>query len=263
MRRLKYGGFTLIELLVVVAIIAVLVALLLPSLAKAKRIGLRVVCASNQHHLHIGTMMFAQDHKELLFRHPNLPVTGTDGWDYNTPHVLRCRDPENISFMPYFSKQEEFFYCPANPVRPDTSYPWPGYGGGPAWGAPIGDGRYGCVVTMANLCNINPSDYLPQSERDRYSALVAHKITDDPQVGVWTDLDTWEVRDGYGGLHIWPNWYSGNHPGMYWWINPGVELDGRNLLRLDGSVTWDKFTDEMKTRFQLQGTTSGGWYISF
>ena len=54
-------GFTLIELLVVVAIIAVLIALLLPSLKKAKDQANRVNCASQMRQVHLQMSMYSSD----------------------------------------------------------------------------------------------------------------------------------------------------------------------------------------------------------
>jgi prepilin-type N-terminal cleavage/methylation domain-containing protein/prepilin-type processing-associated H-X9-DG protein len=60
------GGFTLIELLVVIAIIAILAAILLPSLGKAKDKGKSAVCASNQRQLAIAAMTYTLDHGEWM-----------------------------------------------------------------------------------------------------------------------------------------------------------------------------------------------------
>ncbi len=59
-------GFTLIELLVVVAIIALLVSILLPSLASAREGARAAICLSNLKQLALGTTMYTQDYKSTL-----------------------------------------------------------------------------------------------------------------------------------------------------------------------------------------------------
>jgi prepilin-type N-terminal cleavage/methylation domain-containing protein len=71
----KQRAFTLIELLVVIAIIALLIAVLLPSLSKARQTAKISICQSNLHQIGVATQSYSTDYQDKLWSFTVTPAT--------------------------------------------------------------------------------------------------------------------------------------------------------------------------------------------
>jgi prepilin-type N-terminal cleavage/methylation domain-containing protein/prepilin-type processing-associated H-X9-DG protein len=119
-KRRRIFGFTLIELLVVVAIIALLISILLPSLSRARELSKRVVCSSNLSGVGKSCKIYANDNEEQW----PVPAFDTGYFANGNNRVKYVAELPNPSTGP-----EAFSACVADPPRPNPSVPSGGMGG--------------------------------------------------------------------------------------------------------------------------------------
>jgi prepilin-type N-terminal cleavage/methylation domain-containing protein/prepilin-type processing-associated H-X9-DG protein len=131
-KLLKCGSpkraFTLVELLVVISIIALLLAILMPSLQKAREQGKRVVCASNQKQLGLAYVCYMAENSDKF---PGVFSLGR-WWSFSAPgyylseppYLVDNHDPQNDTLGKYV-KSPKTWWCPAFPknYQPDRRYP--------------------------------------------------------------------------------------------------------------------------------------------
>ena len=227
------GAFTLIELLVVIAIIAILAALLLPTLAVAKEKARRTTCCSGLRQLGLAVQMYGNDNRQTV-------PTGVrdDGGEHtiwigtNTFNAIRQYSGTNMSTCPSLAGTFQYYEAPYGWVI-GYSYngghktPWPGQPG-PPWVSP-------------------------------------QKLTDSPLLTLACDLNQYAEPSGGEGWVIAPHCAAGaaQQGGVpFIWVKTLTTSKqaggkGGNILLLDGSVVWKNL--KQSTNYAASEFGGGYW----
>ena len=114
-------AFTLVELLVVIGIIAVLVAILMPALTRARDQANRIQCMNNVRQLLVGCQMYVNENKLawpfcnwLSQEDSRVPQPPYAGWLYKWPNLSKPEDVEAGVLWQYL-KNRDIYHCPLDP----------------------------------------------------------------------------------------------------------------------------------------------------
>ena len=222
-RNRMRDGFTLIELLVVIAIIAILAALLLPALGKAKYRGLRTACINNIRQQYLSQIMYADDFAGKFPNHGDLSP------DY---HRTSGTGPQSIvnAMRGTYVKNTWILICPitastvgrvwlnyANPASfaDSTTVDYGGWDTTAAhvftpymWLANFTAVPAMRFVNAQGIVSVNPDENEPawptkNTELDSRRAFITHRVSDTPGTALWDLGHLGRFGAGNQSLPLW------------------------------------------------------------
>jgi prepilin-type N-terminal cleavage/methylation domain-containing protein/prepilin-type processing-associated H-X9-DG protein len=249
-------GFTLIELLVVIAIIAILAALLLPALARAKLKAQGVQCMNNHRQLSIAWRMYTEDNLDkLLFASATVSALSSPDWTWpyvwctgkmdfnagNTSNYDPNKDIYQSLMWPYCGKSLGIWRCPA-----DRSY------------VTVGGVRKSRIRTMAMNAYLGGfgGKAIGTGNMTAYTLYLKYSELMYPGADrIYVFLDEREDAVNWGNAIIDMTGYSPNNPASYRFLDIPASYHGNagGFSFADGHSELKKWRDSRTTKAVSEG----------
>ncbi len=231
-------AFTLIELLVVIAIIAILAAMLLPALARAKEKAKQIQCVGNLRQVGIACQLYVTDYRDFF-----APAAWNAGWGAMNPWQLSAGLAASATQLGLHTNvtvggsvtTPTIWSCPNRPTLPATS--------GATWA--IGYQYYGGVTNWTTAASGSGRGNSPvKSSSAKPGWMVAADLVVKLNNATWTDA----TAPTYSGTYGLPAHKKAGGPA------------GANELFVDGSAGWYK-SSRLMNLYHANGASTYDMYF--
>ena len=211
----RQSGLTLIELLVVIALIALLAALLLPALARAKGSAQRIRCVSNLHQLGLATHLYWDEHNGSAFRYRDYATNGGVvywfGWIQDGSEGQRDFDVTQGALYPYLQGRGVEL-CPALadspvPFKPKARGATYGYGYNLNFSSPSGKPAFNAWSVR------RPGDTVVYADAAQVNFWQPPASPDSPMLEEWYYISAYETTVHFRHRQSANCWFCDGHVG--------------------------------------------------